>query len=160
MLPYFHSLAFSYGRANTIRMATCGRIFYYYYYDYYDYDYDYDYDYYYYYYYYLFWKRREKVSIFKNIRIRVDGALAIWNSTHTCSISLYHAPFFENMSIAGSYGCVQRVDCRGINRNMCTQGPGAHVRAKFKVTILHPGTFTVPEFSRRYLKGTTIFINV
>ena len=77
MLPYFHSLAFSYGRANTIRMATCGRIFYYYYYDYYDYDYDYDYDYYYYYYYYLFLKRREKVSIFKNIRIRVDGALAI-----------------------------------------------------------------------------------
>ena len=27
MLPYYHSLAFSYGRANTIRMATCGRIY-------------------------------------------------------------------------------------------------------------------------------------
>ena len=27
MLPYYHSLAFSYGRANTIRMATCGRTY-------------------------------------------------------------------------------------------------------------------------------------
>ena len=27
MLPYYHSLAFSYRRANTIRMATCGRTY-------------------------------------------------------------------------------------------------------------------------------------
>ena len=31
----------------------------------------------------------------KNIRIRVDGALATWNSTHTCCISLYQAPFWK-----------------------------------------------------------------
>ena len=74
MLPYYHSLAFSYGRANTIRMATCGRIYIYIYI-------------YFLFFIFLFWKRRKKGSILKNIRIRVDGALAMWNSTHTCSIS-------------------------------------------------------------------------
>ena len=81
MLPYYHSLAFSYGRANTIRMATCGRIYIYIYFLF--------------YFIFLFWKRRKKGSILKNIRIRVDGALAMWNSTHTCSISLYQAPFWK-----------------------------------------------------------------
>ena len=79
ILPYYHSLAFSYGRANTIRMATCGRTYIHIFILF----------------FFLFWKRRKKGSILKNIRIRVDGVLAMWNSTHTCSISLYQAPFWK-----------------------------------------------------------------